>query len=422
MSAFDKVIGYRATKQELLQICDMLRDRTIYEEMGARMPHGLLLYGEPGLGKTLLAKCFLAESGLNTITVRRDKGGDAFIDSITQAFAKATAEAPAIVFLDDMDKFANEDSSRCDAPEYVAVQAGIDTVKDDAVFVIATANDIRKLPDSLRRSGRFDRKIGLCAPTASDAEEIIAYYLKGKKVSGSVDLNDLAKMISYHSCAELETILNEAAVHAAFARKASIEMEDLVSTVLKQQYGAQEDISGIPAEVMEKVALHEAGHLAVLRLVGGQIEQFTLTPFGGELRIRRSEWLSYGKEIASVLAGPGVNLVCALVLGRAAAELSWERGYLLSGIHMLLALFNLLPLRQLDGGRALYLMLSWLLDPITADRIGHGVGCFFLCVALLLTAALQGAVGLQLPLVVLEFWFVLCWCAETGIVKSRLCG
>ena len=168
--------------------------------------------------------------------------------------------------------------------------------------------------------------------------------------------------------------------------------------------------------------LHEAGHLAVLRLVGGQIEQFTLTPFGGELRIRRSEWLSYGRAIASVLAGPGVNLVCALVLGRAAAELSWERGYLLSGIHMLLALFNLLPLRQLDGGRALYLMLSWLLDPITADRIGHGVGCFFLCVALLLTAALQGAVGLQLPLVVLEFWFVLCWCAETGIVKSRLYG
>lgn len=97
--------------------------------------------------------------------------------------------------------------------------------------------------------------------------------------------------------------------------------------------------------ILSAAALHEAGHLAVLRLVGGQIEQFTLTPFGGELRIRRSEWLSYGKEIASVLAGPGVNLVCALVLGRAAAELSWERGYLLSGIHMLLALFNLLPLR-----------------------------------------------------------------------------
>lgn len=77
MNAFDKVIGYKATKRELLQLCDMLRNREIYEEMGARLPHGLLLYGDPGLGKTLLARCFVEESGLHTITVRRDKGGDA---------------------------------------------------------------------------------------------------------------------------------------------------------------------------------------------------------------------------------------------------------------------------------------------------------------------------------------------------------
>lgn len=75
MNAFDKVIGYKATKRELLQLCDMLRNREIYEEMGARLPHGLLLYGDPGLGKTLLARCFVEESGLHTITVRRDKGG-----------------------------------------------------------------------------------------------------------------------------------------------------------------------------------------------------------------------------------------------------------------------------------------------------------------------------------------------------------
>ena len=89
MNAFDKVIGYKATKRELLQLCDMLRNREIYEEMGARLPHGLLLYGDPGLGKTLLARCFVEESGLHTITVRRDKGGDAFIDGITQAFVSA---------------------------------------------------------------------------------------------------------------------------------------------------------------------------------------------------------------------------------------------------------------------------------------------------------------------------------------------
>lgn len=263
MNAFDKVIGYKATKRELLQLCDMLRNREIYEEMGARLPHGLLLYGDPGLGKTLLARCFVEESGLHTITVRRDKGGDAFIDGITQAFASAKTKAPSIVLLDDMDKFANEDDTHCDAPEYAAVQAGIDDVKDAGVFVIATANDIRKLPSSLRRSGRFDRKIGLRAPTVSDAEEIITHYLKTKRVSDSVNMEDLTRMMRYNSCAELETILNEAAVRAAFARKTGIDMEDMVSVVLKQQYGAQEDMPRVSDEVIEKVALHEAGHLVV---------------------------------------------------------------------------------------------------------------------------------------------------------------
>ena len=263
MNAFDKVIGYKATKRELLQLCDMLRNREIYEEMGARLPHGLLLYGDPGLGKTLLARCFVEESELHTITVRRNKGGDAFIDGITQAFASAKTKAPSIVLLDDMDKFANEDDTHCDAPEYAAVQAGIDDVKDTGVFVIATANDIRKLPSSLRRSGRFDRKIGLRAPTASDAEEIITHYLKTKRVSDSVNMEDLTRMKRYNSCAELETILNEAAVRAAFARKTGIDMEDMVSVVLKQQYGAQEDMPRISDEVIEKVALHEAGHLVV---------------------------------------------------------------------------------------------------------------------------------------------------------------
>ena len=261
------MIGYKSIKRELLQVCDMIRNRAIYEEMGARLPHGLLLYGDPGLGKTLLAKCFMEESGLNTITVRRDQGGDAFVNSITQAFAKAKAEAPAILFLDDMDKFANEDASRCDAPEYVAVQAGIDDVKETEVFVIATANEIRKLPDSLLRSGRFDRKIGVRAPSAADAEAIIAHYLTEKRISDDINMKDLTMMMSYHSCAELETILNEAAVRAAFARKESIGMEDITSTVLKQQYGAQEEISHVANEILEKVALHEAGHLVVSEIL-----------------------------------------------------------------------------------------------------------------------------------------------------------
>lgn len=279
MNSFDKVIGYKSIKRELLQICDMIRNRTIYEKMGARLPHGLLLYGDPGLGKSLLANCFMEECGLNTVTVRRDKGGDAFINSIAQAFAKAKEEAPSVLLLDDMDKFANEDSSRCDAPEYVAVQAGIDDVKETAVFVIATANEIRKLPDSLCRSGRFDRKIRIQPPTAADAEAIIAHYLSGKQVSDDINMKNLTKMMSYHSCAELETILNEAAIRAAFARKDSIGMEDMVSTVLKQQYGASEDVPLNSEEAVKKTALHEAGHLVACEILSpGSVGFASLLP------------------------------------------------------------------------------------------------------------------------------------------------
>lgn len=279
MNSFDKVIGYKSIKRELLQICDMIRNRTVYEKMGARLPHGLLLYGDPGLGKSLLANCFMEECGLNTVTVRRDKGGDAFINSIAQAFAKAKKEAPSVLLLDDMDKFANEDSSRCDAPEYVAVQAGIDDVKETAVFVIATANEIRKLPDSLCRSGRFDRKIRIQPPTAADAEAIIAHYLSGKQVSDDISMKDLTKMMSYHSCAELETILNEAAIRAAFARKDSIGMEDMVSTVLTQQYGASEDVPLNSEEAVKKTALHEAGHLVACEILSpGSVGFASLLP------------------------------------------------------------------------------------------------------------------------------------------------
>ena len=242
MSAFDKVIGYETIKNELLQICDMVHNKECYEALGAKLPQGILLYGDPGLGKTLIAKCFIEESGLKSYVVRRNKGNDDFISNITETFQKAKENAaPCIVFLDDMDKFANEDSDHRDAEEYVAVQSGIDEVKNCDVFVLATANEMRKLPESLVRSGRFDRKIEVKRPTDKDANKIIAHYLSDKKVSKNVNMEDLSKMISYSSCAELETILNEAAISAAYKRKT-----DKTS-----------------AEDMKKTALHEAGHLVV---------------------------------------------------------------------------------------------------------------------------------------------------------------
>lgn len=263
MSAFDKVIGYETIKNELMQICDMVHNKERYEALGAKLPQGILLYGAPGLGKTLMAKCFIEESGLKSYVVRRNKGNDDFIGAITDTFHRAKENAPCVIFLDDMDKFANEDSDHRDAEEYVAVQAGIDEVKNCDVFVLATANEMRKLPGSLVRSGRFDRKIVVKRPTDSDAYKIIEHYLSDKKVSKNVNMEDLSKMISYSSCAELETILNESAVSAAYKRKADIETEDLVKSVLRMIYDSPDNYTKASAEDIKKTALHEAGHLVV---------------------------------------------------------------------------------------------------------------------------------------------------------------
>ena len=266
-NAFDKVIGYETIKNELLQICDMIHNKETYEKLGAKLPQGVLLYGDPGLGKTLIAKCFIEESGLEAFTVRRNKSNDDFISNITETFEKAKENAPCIVFLDDMDKFANEDSNHKDAEEYVAVQAGIDEVKNTGVFVFATANNIWKLPQSLKRAGRFDRKIEINCPSDKDACEIIKYYLSSKKVSSDVNMGDLCKMISYSSCASLETILNEAAISAAFARKDCIEMSDIVEAVLRMEYDAPDNTIKVSKDEIRKIALHEAGHAVLSEIL-----------------------------------------------------------------------------------------------------------------------------------------------------------
>ena len=263
MSEFDKIIGYKAIKDELIQLNDMIHNRDIYNRLGARLPKGLLLYGEPGLGKTLMAKALIKESGLKTFTLRRVIGKESFVDEITATFEKAKASAPSIVFLDDLDKFANEDMDHRDAEEYVSVQAGIDEVKGCDVFVIATANEIWKLPQSLTRIGRFDRKYEIDIPSREDAAEIIKYYIADKKLSDDVNMEDLTNMISYSSCAGLETILNEAAARAAYRRRESTGMEDIIEAVLKVEYESPDNKSDMDSEKKEKIALHEAGHAVV---------------------------------------------------------------------------------------------------------------------------------------------------------------
>lgn len=189
MNAFDKIIGYASAsiKKELQQISDTLKKIEAYDKLGVTAPKGLLIYGEPGVGKSLMASAVIKESGRKVFCCRKDSPNGDFVKKIKGTFDKAEQNAPSIVYLDDMDKFANGDERHPDAEEYVTVQSCIDEVRGKQVFVLATANNIRCLPHSLRRMGRFDRMIEVEAPRGQDAVKIIAHYLKSKIFIDEVD-------------------------------------------------------------------------------------------------------------------------------------------------------------------------------------------------------------------------------------------
>ena len=233
MKAFDKIIGYASLKQELMQISDTLKNREFYDKLSVCAPRGLLLYGEPGVGKSLMASAVIEESGRPVFRCRKDEPNGDFVKKIKATFEKAAENAPSIVFLDDMDKFANGDEAHPDAEEYVTVQSCIDAAKGKEVFVLATANDTDCLPDSLQRAGRFDRTIEVEAPKGEDAIEIVAYYLKSKRFVEGVDPAVIARIMNGHSCADLETVINEAGLSAGYERAEHITMEHVLKACLR---------------------------------------------------------------------------------------------------------------------------------------------------------------------------------------------
>lgn len=176
MYAFDRIYGYRTVKQELRQIADILRDQRFYEKLGVSAPRGLLLHGEPGVGKSLMAQAVIEASGRKAFVCRKDQPNGDFVRQIKETFEKAMANAPSIVLLDNMDKLANGDERRPDAEEYVTVQACIDEAKGKEVFVLATVNRLHCLPRSLYRAGRFDRVIQIKAPRGKDALAVVGHF------------------------------------------------------------------------------------------------------------------------------------------------------------------------------------------------------------------------------------------------------
>lgn len=326
MNAFDKIIGYSSLKKELMQISDTLKNRQFYDKLGVSAPRGLLLHGEPGVGKSLMASAIIEDSGRPMFCCRKDEPNGDFVKKIKATFDKAMESAPSIVFLDDMDKFANGDERHPDAEEYVTVQSCIDEAKGKEVFVLATANDIDCLPESLCRPGRFDRTIEVDVPPREDAVQIIAHYLKSKRFVEEVDPTVIAKIMIGHSCADLETVINEAGLYAGYDRAESITMEHFLKACLhtvSDKNGLaneQDDFSSHlsdPHHMASQFIYHEAGHAVVSEvLCPGSV---TLV-FAGNLRQEEGGFTrDYREPGSSLLEGRKKRIITSLG-GMAAME------------------------------------------------------------------------------------------------------
>ncbi len=267
MNAFDKVIGYDAIKKELIRFADVLKNIEKYKKLGVTLPSGILLSGDPGLGKTLMAKCFIEESGCKSVTLRKDKSNGYFVDEIKKTYESAKEMAPCIVFLDDMDKFANEDYAHRDAEEYVTVQACIDEYKEYGVFTLATVNEKYCLPDSLLRVGRFDETIDVVNPRGEDAVKIIEYYLNQKNTVGDIDIIEISRLMAGKSCAELETVINKAGIYAGFDGRDKINQSDIVNVWMRMEFNSPECVNTSGLQNNRSIAIHEAGHAVVHELL-----------------------------------------------------------------------------------------------------------------------------------------------------------
>lgn len=266
MDKFDeKVIGYDSIKETLRQIADVLKRPEAYKEKGVSMPRGLLMESAPGLGKSLMASILMEESGRKSFVFRRINEGNTFLGEMKDIFDVAKEEAPSILLLEDLNLYVESNSPY--APEWACLQACIDETSDADIFVIATTNDTRYMPQSLLRPGRFDYILNLNPPLGKTAENIVSYYLRDKNLAKDVQISDIVKAMPQVSCATLETVMNLAAINSVYRDHAHVQKEDIIDaynsafTSFKNNESRYKDKSQLFGLVSTTLFAYDAGRL-----------------------------------------------------------------------------------------------------------------------------------------------------------------
>ncbi len=290
---FRDVAGLHEEKEDLEELVDFLKDPQKYISLGARIPKGVLLVGPPGTGKTLLAKAVAGEAGVPFFSISGSDFVEMFVgvgaSRVRDLFQDAKNNAPCIVFIDEIDAVARRRGAGMggghDEREQTLNQLLVEMDGfgvNEGIIVLAATNRVDILDPAILRPGRFDRKVGVGKPDVRGREEILKVHSRRKPLADDVDLHRVALTTSGFAGADLENLLNEAAIRAAKANRAYITREDIDQSFIKVGIGAEKKSRLVSEKEKKITAYHESGHAILFHLLPdvGPVHTVSIIPTG----------------------------------------------------------------------------------------------------------------------------------------------
>ena len=328
---FEDVAGADEEKEELAEVVDFLRDPKKYTDIGARIPHGILLVGPPGTGKTLLARAVAGEADVQFLSISGSDFVELYVgvgaSRVRDLFEQAKKIAPAIIFIDEIDAVGRKRGSGLggghDEKEQTLNQLLVEMDgfgRTEGVIVLAATNRPDILDPALLRPGRFDRQIHVGKPDVKGREEILKVHAKGKRLDESVSLKTIARATPGFTGADLSNLLNEAAIMAARDSRPVLNMEDLNEALMKIIAGPAKRSRVQQRRDLKTTALHEAGHaIATYRLpTQDPVRHITIIPRGQSLG---STWSLPSADTSNMTRNEMYEEIVSLLGGRVAEDL-----------------------------------------------------------------------------------------------------
>ena len=328
---FADVAGAEEEKEELAEVVDFLKNPEKFTEIGARIPHGILLVGPPGTGKTLLARAVAGEAGVQFLSISGSDFVEMYVgvgaSRVRDLFEQAKKVAPAIIFIDEIDAVGRKRGSGLggghDEKEQTLNQMLVEMdgfSRTEGVIVLAATNRPDILDPALLRPGRFDRQIHVGRPDVKGREEILKVHAKNKKLDGSVSLKTVARSTAGFTGADLSNLLNEAAIMAAREDRPVLTMEDLNEALMKITAGPAKKSRVQTRKDLRETAIHEAGHaVAMYNLpTHDPVRHITIIPRGQSLG---ATWYLPQDDSSNLTRNQMYEQIVSLLGGRVAEDL-----------------------------------------------------------------------------------------------------